>query len=105
MPPCFPLALGHEGVGVVESVEEKVTNFKRDVVIPICVTLENVENCVSEESNIYLRYPLSLSGLMPDGTTRISVGGQKAYHVFSCSTWCEYGISDENYVMKVDPSI
>ncbi|KAI9081519.1 hypothetical protein K1719_036540 [Acacia pycnantha] len=23
---------------------------------------------------------------MPDGTTRISVGGRKAYHVFSCST-------------------
>ncbi|KAI9081501.1 hypothetical protein K1719_036522 [Acacia pycnantha] len=105
--PCFPLALGHEGVGVVESVGEKVTNFKEgDVVIPIYVgECGECENCVSKESNICLRYPLSVSGLMPDGTSRISVGGQKAYHVFSCSTWCEYMVSDENYLMKVDPSI
>ena len=91
----------------MESVGDEVTNFKEgDVVIPIYVgECGECENCASKESNICLRYPLSVSGLMPDGTSRISVGGKKAYHVFSCSTWCEYMVSDENYLMKVDPSI
>ncbi|XP_028763337.1 alcohol dehydrogenase class-P-like isoform X2 [Neltuma alba] len=105
--PSFPLALGHEGVGVVESVGEEVKDFKEgDVVIPIYIgECGECENCVSEESNLCLRYPLRVSGLMPDDTSRISVRGEKAYHVFSCSTWCEYMVSDEKYLMKVDPSI
>ncbi|KAK4256036.1 hypothetical protein QN277_008952 [Acacia crassicarpa] len=105
--PMFPQALGHEGVGVVESVGEKVTDLKvGDVVIPIYIAeCGECENCVSEESNLCMRYPLMVNGLMPDGTSRISVRGQRAYHLFSCSTWCEYMVSDANYLMKVDPSI
>ncbi|KAK4256037.1 hypothetical protein QN277_008953 [Acacia crassicarpa] len=52
-----------------------------------------------------MRYPFMVNGLMPDGTSRISVRGQKVSYVFNCSTWCEYMVSDENYFVKVDPSI
>ncbi|KAK4256033.1 hypothetical protein QN277_008951 [Acacia crassicarpa] len=105
--PMFPLAPGHEGVGVVESIGEEVTNLKvGDIVIPIYIgECEECENCVSEETNMCMRYPFMENGLMPDGTSRISVRGQKVCHVFNCSTWCEYMVSDENYLMKVDPSI
>ncbi|XP_054813105.1 8-hydroxygeraniol oxidoreductase-like isoform X2 [Prosopis cineraria] len=105
--PSFPLALGHEGVGVVESVGERVTDLKvGDVVIPVYIgECGECENCASGESNMCMRYPLRVSGLMPDDTSRISIRGQKAYHLFTCSTWCEYMVSDANYLIKVDPSI
>ncbi|XP_028763358.1 alcohol dehydrogenase class-3 isoform X4 [Neltuma alba] len=105
--PVFPQALGHEGVGVVESIGEKVTDLKvGDIVIPIYIGESGeCEVCVSGKSNLCVRYPLRVNGLMPDDTSRISIRGQKVYHVFSCSTWCEYMVSDENYLMKVDPSI
>ncbi|XP_054812714.1 8-hydroxygeraniol oxidoreductase-like [Prosopis cineraria] len=105
--PSFPLALGHEGVGVVESIGEKVTNLKvGDLVIPTYIgECQECETCISEESNMCMRYPFTVSGLMPDDTSRISIRGQKVYHTSSCSTWCEYMVSDANYLVKVDPSI
>ncbi|KAI9081523.1 hypothetical protein K1719_036544 [Acacia pycnantha] len=68
--PMFPQALGNEGVGVVESIGEKVTDHKvGDIVIPIYIAeCGECGNCVSEESNICMRYPLMVNGLMPDGT-------------------------------------
>ncbi|KAL6008375.1 hypothetical protein ACLOJK_033884 [Asimina triloba] len=39
--------------------------------------------------------------MMPDGTSRMSVKGQKLYHVSSCSTWTEYTVVNTNYVVKV----
>ncbi|XLR10940.1 hypothetical protein S83_038878, partial [Arachis hypogaea] len=50
-------------------------------------------------------YPLSLTGLMPDNTSRMSCRGQRLYHPLSCATWSEYTVIDVNYLVKVDPSI
>ncbi|KAI4322012.1 hypothetical protein L6164_021738 [Bauhinia variegata] len=103
----FPQVLGHEGVGVVESVGENVSTVKAgDVVIPTYIgECGECENCVSGKSNLCLRYPLSLTGLMPDNTSRMSVGGHKLYHVFSCATWSEYAVIHSGYLVKVDPTI
>ncbi|KAL2329270.1 hypothetical protein Fmac_022697 [Flemingia macrophylla] len=103
----FPLALGHEGVGVVESVGDQVTNLKKgDLVIPTYMgECQECENCVSGKTNFCLRYPFRLTGLMSDNTSRMSIGGQRLYHVFSCATWSEYMVSDANYVLKVEPTI
>ncbi|KAK7263983.1 hypothetical protein RJT34_31584 [Clitoria ternatea] len=103
----FPLALGHEGVGVVESVGEQVTNAKEgDMVIPIYVgECKECENCVTGKTNLCMAYPVCLTGVMPDNTSRMSIQGQRLYHVFSCATWSEYMVIDANYILKVDPSI
>ncbi|KAK7258164.1 hypothetical protein RIF29_32666 [Crotalaria pallida] len=103
----YPLALGHEGVGVVESVGNQVTNVKEgDMVIPSTIgECQECENCISGKTNLCLTYPLKVTGLMPDNTSRMSIRGHKVYHVFSCATWSEYMVIDANYIIKVDPSI
>ncbi|MCI03313.1 alcohol dehydrogenase-like 2-like, partial [Trifolium medium] len=42
---------------------------------------------------------------MPDNTSRLSIQGQRLYHVLSCATWSEYVVVDVNYLLKVDPAI
>ncbi|KAI9079081.1 hypothetical protein K1719_038920 [Acacia pycnantha] len=105
--PLFPRVLGHEGVGVVESIGEKVTDLKvGDVVIPTYIgECQECENCTSRESNFCLKYPLRISGLMMDNTSRLSIRDQKIFHLFSCSTFAEYMVTDANYLVKVDPNI
>ncbi|XP_054791998.1 8-hydroxygeraniol oxidoreductase-like isoform X2 [Prosopis cineraria] len=105
--PLFPRVLGHEGVGVVESIGGKVTDLEvGDVVIPTCIgECQECENCISRESNLCLKYPLTLSGLMLDNTSRMSIRGQKIYQLFSCSTFAEYMVTEANYLVKVDPNI
>ncbi|XP_034902152.1 8-hydroxygeraniol oxidoreductase-like isoform X1 [Populus alba] len=105
--PLFPRVLGHEGVGVVESIGEGVRDLKEgDLVIPAYLgECQECENCMSGKTNLCLKYPLILNGLMPDGTSRMSINGQKLYHLFTCSTWSEYMVIDTNYVVKIDPSI
>ncbi|KDP39544.1 hypothetical protein JCGZ_02564 [Jatropha curcas] len=87
--PLFPRVLGHEGVGVVESIGEKVNGLEEgDVVIPTFMAeCQECENCTSEETNVCLKYPPSRNGLMPDETSRMSIRGHKLYHLFTCSTW------------------
>ncbi|CAL5211722.1 unnamed protein product [Lathyrus oleraceus] len=103
----FPLALGHEGIGVVESVGDEITNLKEgDLIIPTHMgECEECENCVSGKTNLCLTHPLRVNGLMPDNTSRLSVRGQTLYHVLSCTTWSEYVVVDVNYLLKVNPSI
>ncbi|CAL5211721.1 unnamed protein product [Lathyrus oleraceus] len=102
----FPLALGHEGIGVVESVGDEITNLKEgDLIIPTYIgECEECENCVSGKTNLCLTHPVRLNGLMPDNTSRLSVRGQTLYHVLSCATWSEYVVVDVNYLLKVDPT-
>ncbi|KAG2701214.1 hypothetical protein I3760_06G034500 [Carya illinoinensis] len=105
--PIFPRVLGHEGVGVVESVGEEVADLKEgDLVIPTYIgECKDCENCLSGKTNLCLKFPLPMSGLMRDDTSRMSVRGQKLYHAFTCSTWSEYTVVDANYVVKIDPTI
>ncbi|GMJ12218.1 PARAQUAT RESISTANT 2, S-NITROSOGLUTATHIONE REDUCTASE, ALCOHOL DEHYDROGENASE 2 [Hibiscus trionum] len=105
--PSFPRVLGHEGVGVVESIGEGVTGLREgDLVIPTYVAeCKTCEICMSEKSNLCIKYPLSYTGLMPDGTSRMSIGAQTAYHEFTCSTWCQYTVINVNFVVKIDPQI
>ena len=42
---------------------------------------------------------------MPDNTSRMSIRGERIYHITSCATWSEYMVSDANYILKVDPTI
>ncbi|XP_024021370.1 alcohol dehydrogenase-like 1 [Morus notabilis] len=104
--PLFPRVPGHEGIGVVESIGEEVTDLREgDVVIPTMVAeCGDCENCASGSTNLCLKYPMDVSGLMLDGTSRMSVKGQTLYHTFSCSTWSEYMVVNVNYVLKVDPA-
>ncbi|GMJ12216.1 hypothetical protein like AT1G22440 [Hibiscus trionum] len=105
--PSFPRVMGHEGVGVVESIGEGVTSLTEgDLVIPTYIgECKTCENCLSGNTNLCMKYPLNYTGLMLDGTSRMSIGGQTAYHEFTCSTWCQYTVVNINFVVKIDPQI
>ncbi|MED6176378.1 hypothetical protein PIB30_087674, partial [Stylosanthes scabra] len=103
----YPLALGHEGVGVVETVGDGVTNFKEgDMVIPTYIgECKECEHCNSGKSNMCLTYPMRFTGLMPDNTSRMSCRGNTLYYCLTFGTWSEYTVIDVNYLVKVDPSM
>ncbi|KAJ4846766.1 hypothetical protein Tsubulata_035279, partial [Turnera subulata] len=105
--PLFPRVLGHEGVGVVESIGQGVEDIKiGDHVIPMSLgECQECENCTSEKTNLCLKYGLDFSALMPDGTSRLSSKGQRLYHHFTCGTWSEYMVTSVNYVVKIDPAM
>ncbi|XP_022878060.1 alcohol dehydrogenase-like 1 isoform X2 [Olea europaea var. sylvestris] len=106
--PVFPRVLGHEGVGIVESIGEGVSKLREgDIVIPTYLgECGECENCRTGKTNLCQTYPLqAFTGLMTDGTPRMSCRGQKLYHFLSCSTWSEYTTIDANYVVKIDSRI
>ncbi|KAH7538458.1 hypothetical protein FEM48_Zijuj03G0201400 [Ziziphus jujuba var. spinosa] len=92
------------GTSVVESIGEEVIDIKEgDIVIPTLMSeCKECENCESGNTNMCLKYPLGLSGLMLDGSSRMSINGKKLYHVFACSTWSEYMVVNVNYVLKLE---
>ncbi|KAK4367101.1 hypothetical protein RND71_014981 [Anisodus tanguticus] len=92
---------------MIESVGENVTNLKGgDIVMPLYLgECKECPNCKSGRSNLCHKYPMDLSGLMLDGTSRMSINGGQVllYHSLSCSSWSEYTVINANYVVKVDP--
>ena len=94
---------------MVEAVGENVKNvIIGDIVMPVYLgECGSCLNCKSGKSNLCHVYPLSLTGLLPDGTSRMSISGtgERVYHQISCSTWSEYTVFDSNYLVKVDPKL
>ena len=102
----FPVVLGHEGAGIVESVGEGVTSVKPgDHVIPL-YTAECGEClfCKSNKTNLCTSVRATQGkGVMPDGTTRFSYNGQPLYHYMGCSTFSEYTVVAEVSLAKINP--
>ena len=79
----FPTILGHEGAGVVVAVGAGVTSVKPgDHVIPLYTPeCRQCKFCLSERTNLCQAIRATQGqGLMPDGTSRFSIGGQKLFH-------------------------
>src|ERR1700716_2053371 len=73
----FPVILGHEGAGVVVDVGAGVTSVaKGDHVIPLYTPeCRACKSCVSRKTNLCTAIRATQGkGLMPDGTSRLSVG-------------------------------
>ncbi|MCV2423702.1 zinc-binding dehydrogenase, partial [Paucibacter sp. DJ4R-1] len=105
---AFPRAMGHEGVGEVESVGEGVTELKKgDIVIATYVSeCKECDNCnfAIRPTNLCCKYPYLMGGVMPDGTSRLSVQGKKLFG-FLGSTWSQYVVAHTAYVVKLDPRL
>ncbi|KAG8989225.1 NAD/NADP dependent alcohol dehydrogenase, partial [Tulasnella sp. 427] len=79
----FPVILGHEGGGVVESVGEGVMTVKPgDHVIPLYTAeCRECKFCKSGKTNLCSSVRATQGqGLMPDGTRRFKCKGQDIYH-------------------------
>jgi len=101
----FPVILGHEGAGVVESIGEGVTDFvPGDHVIPLYIPqCKNCKFCKSPKTNLCQKVRATQGkGLMPDGTIRFRCKGQPVYHYMGCSTFSQYSVVADISLCKID---
>lgn len=102
----FPVILGHEGGGIVESIGEGVTNFAvGDHVIPLYVPqCYECKFCKSPKTNLCQKIRITQGkGLMPDGTSRFSCNGKSIFHFMGCSTFAEYTVVADISLCKINP--
>ncbi|ELU13869.1 hypothetical protein CAPTEDRAFT_199691, partial [Capitella teleta] len=102
----FPVVLGHEGAGIVESIGEGVTSVAvGDSVVPLYVPqCKECKFCKSPKTNLCSKIRATQgAGMMPDGTSRFSCKGKQLFHFMGCSTFSEYTVVAEISVCKVNP--
>jgi len=100
----FPAILGHEGAGVVVDVGAGVTSVKKgDHVIPLYTPeCRQCPSCLSRKTNLCTAIRATQGqGVMPDGTSRFSLGGKKLHHYMGCSTFANFTVLPEIAVAKV----
>src|SRR5579863_8225591 len=86
----FPAILGHEGAGVVVDVGAGVTSVKKgDHVIPLYIPeCRTCPSCLSRKTNLCTAIRTTQGqGVMPDGSSRFSIKGEKIRHYMGCSTF------------------
>ncbi|MCL4676247.1 MAG: S-(hydroxymethyl)glutathione dehydrogenase/class III alcohol dehydrogenase [Pararhodobacter sp.] len=100
----FPAILGHEGAGVVVEVGSGVSSVKPgDHVIPLYTPeCRQCEYCLSQKTNLCQAIRATQGqGLMPDGTSRLSIGGKPIFHYMGTSTFANYSVMPEISVAKI----
>jgi len=101
----FPAILGHEGGGIVEEVGADVTSVKPgDHVIPLYTPeCGECKFCKSGKTNLCQKIRATQGkGLMPDGTSRFSIGGKTVLHYMGTSTFSEYTVLPEIALAKIN---
>ena len=100
----FPSILGHEGAGIVVDIGPNVKSLKQgDHVIPLYVPeCRECEYCVSHKTNLCQSIRVTQGqGLMPDGTSRFSLGGEKLHHYMGTSTFANFTVVPEISLAKI----
>jgi len=100
----FPAILGHEGAGVVVEVGPDVRSVRKgDHVIPLYTPeCRECEYCLSRKTNLCQKIRTTQgAGVMPDGTSRFSLDGQKLHHYMGTSTFANFTVLPEIAVAKV----
>ncbi len=103
----FPSVLGHEGGGVVEEVGAGVTSLSvGDHVIPLYTPeCGQCKFCLSGKTNLCQAIRNTQGkGLMPDGSSRLSLDGETLFHYMGTSTFSQYTVVPEIALAKINPS-
>jgi S-(hydroxymethyl)glutathione dehydrogenase/alcohol dehydrogenase len=106
----WPVILGHEGAGIVESIGAGVETVKvGDHVLPAYVPqCRDCEYCANPKTNLCQKVRSTQGkGVMPDGTSRfhsIKADGtrQPIFHYMGTSTFSEYTVCAEISVAKIE---
>jgi len=100
----FPVIFGHEGAGVVVDIGPGVTSLKKgDHVIPLYTPeCRQCKSCTSHKTNLCTSIRATQGqGVMPDGTSRFSIGGKKIHHYMGCSTFSNHTVLPEIALAKI----
>ncbi|WP_437818540.1 S-(hydroxymethyl)glutathione dehydrogenase/class III alcohol dehydrogenase [Sorangium sp. So ce1078] len=100
----FPAILGHEGAGVVVDVGPSVKSLKKgDHVIPLYTPeCRQCSYCTSGKTNLCQAIRTTQGrGLMPDGTSRFSIGNERLHHYMGTSTFSSFTVLPEIAVAKI----
>ena len=101
-----PTVLGHEGAGVVERVGDGVDSLAPGdhVVTLFSPQCRECVHCRSTRTNLCLAIREEQGkGHLPDGTVRLSRGGEPIRHFMGTSTFAEYTVMPEIALAKVNP--
>ncbi len=100
----FPSIMGHEGAGVVVETGPNVTTVRPgDHVIPLYTPeCRNCPSCLSGKTNLCTAIRETQGrGVMPDGTSRFSLGGKMVHHYMGTSTFANYTVVPEIALARV----
>jgi len=100
----FPAIFGHEGAGIVVDVGLGVTSLKKgDHVIPLYTPeCRQCKSCTSHKTNLCTSIRATQGkGVMPDGTSRFSIGGKMVHHYMGCSTFSNHTVLPEIALAKI----
>src|SRR5438046_7133552 len=100
----FPAIFGHEGAGIVVDVGPGVTSVKKgDHVIPLYTPeCRQCPSCLSRKTNLCTAIRSTQGqGIMPDGTSRFSLGRDKLFHYMGTSTFANFTVLPEIAVAKI----
>ncbi|MGZ5205339.1 MAG: S-(hydroxymethyl)glutathione dehydrogenase/class III alcohol dehydrogenase [Caldimonas sp.] len=100
----FPAILGHEGAGIVREVGAGVTTLAEgDHVIPLYTPeCRQCKFCLSRKTNLCQKIRATQGkGLMPDGTSRFSIGGKPLLHYMGTSTFANHNVVPEIALAKI----
>ncbi|XP_054454203.1 alcohol dehydrogenase class-3-like [Anoplopoma fimbria] len=101
----FPLVLGHEAAGIVESVGPEVTKFAPgDKVIPLFLPqCGECDRCRGPEmTRCRKKWANTEVGVMADGTSRISCNGQQVYQFLGVSSFSQYTVVSDASLAKIE---
>ncbi|GBF26054.1 S-(hydroxymethyl)glutathione dehydrogenase [bacterium MnTg02] len=100
----FPAILGHEGAGVVLECGPGVRSLTPgDHVIPLYTPeCRECEFCTSGKTNLCQQIRETQGrGVMPDGTSRFSAGGEPIFHYMGTSTFANHTVVPEIALAKI----
>src|SRR6202030_1665144 len=100
----FPAILGQEGAGIVVDTGPGVTSVKKgDHVIPLYTPeCRQCPSCLSRKTNLCTAIRATQGqGVMPDGSSRFSLGGEKLFHYMGTSTFANFTVLPEIAVAKI----
>jgi len=100
----FPAILGHEGAGIVREVGAGVSSLAvGDHVIPLYTPeCRQCKFCLSRKTNLCQKIRATQGkGLMPDGTSRFSIGGKPVLHYMGTSTFANHIVVPEIALAKI----
>jgi S-(hydroxymethyl)glutathione dehydrogenase/alcohol dehydrogenase len=101
-----PAVLGHEGAGIVERLGPAVTSLAPGdrVVTLFSPQCRKCVHCLDPRTNLCLAIRDQQNrGYLPDGTTRLSRGGEPIRHFMGTSTFAEYTVMPEIALARVSP--